>query len=75
MKSDLKAVTEGQLAALIARAKQRRTELENETIARVRTEIRKMIESEGLTLSEVLGALCNSPRTVRVTAMRKFLSH
>ena len=75
MKVDLSAMTESQLTGLIARAKLRKTELEEKTIAKVRKRIQAMIESEGLTLKEVLGDLRKSRRTAAIVAMGKSRKH
>ena len=75
MKIDLKAMTHGQLTRLIARAKQHKTELEKETVVRIQKKVRAMIESEGLTLKEVLGELRKGRSTVNVGSIQKSDAH
>jgi len=60
MRVELKGMTHDQLNQLIAQAKRRRAELEKGKIAKVRRKVQAMIESEGLTVKEVLGELRKS---------------
>ena len=75
MKISLKVMSDGQLTALIARAKRRQAELEKETIAEVRKKIQAMIESEGLTRNEVLGESRKSRRAHVASARRQSRKH
>jgi hypothetical protein len=69
MKVDLKAMTESQLTELIYRAKRRTVELKKkEAIPKLARKVEAMIESEGLSLKEILWELRKPGRTPVVPA-------
>lgn len=55
MAIDLKSMNHSQLAELIKRAEQRKSEVAKERVVKVREKIQALIKSEGVTLEEVFG--------------------